>query len=231
MPLPILIASRYWSKRFKDRKRSDIASVANILGANTRVPEIFVDDASSHQEISPLVPQILVGGEGIAPVFNNPQMATIEVLSTLERQAPPPLDLGGPLNFNDPPSAVGSSSAAQFGDLDPFASTFSLEESPSVLRQRPGKGRTADLSPSGSPTASPSISPVASPRLGPQIGGSRGQSGNDSSPRQREGSEVMPRDVLEVLGSSEWGDQIRSYIESRSGNQSPTNQGGFRSPH
>lgn len=203
------------------------------FGINTQVPEIFVDDASSHRETSPLVPQILVDDKDAS---SNPSIlhnALREGPSTPMRQAPPPLNLGGPSHFSEPPNTFGSSSAAQFSDSDIFGSPFSLEESPSVLRQRPGKGRAPDLSPSGSPTASPSMSPsmspVASPRLGPQTIG-RSLSGNGGPPRQREGSEVMPRDVLEVLSSSEWGDQIRSYIESRSGNQSPTNQGGSHSP-
>lgn len=193
-----------------------------------------MDDASSHRETSPLVPQIFVDDEGIPPDSNISQITLREAPSTPKRQVPPSLDIGDPFSFSEPPVTFGSSSAAQFGDLDPFGSTFSFEESPSVLRQRPGKGRAPDLSPSGSPIVSPSMSPsaspVASPRLGPQANGSRGLSGDGDSPRQREGSEVIPRDVLEVLGSSEWGDQIRSYIESRSGNQSPTNPGGSRNP-
>lgn len=210
-----------------------MAPTTNILGVNTRVPEIFVDDASSHRETTPLVPQILLDDEDIPPNFNTSQMTLRETPSTPKRQVLPPLDPGGRPNFNEPPITFGSSSAAQFGDLDPFA-TFSLEESPSVLRQRPGRGRSPDLSPSGSPTASPSMSPsmspVASPRLGPQLSRTRGLPGNDDL-RQREGSEVMPRDVFEVLDSSEWGDQIRSYIESRSGNDPPMSQGGSSSPH
>lgn len=190
-----------------------------------------MDDASSHRETSPLVPQILLDNEDIPPNFNTSQVTLREAPSTPKRQVLPPLDPGGRSNSSEPPITFGSSSAAQFGDLDPFA-TFSLEESPSVLRQRPGRGRSPDLSPSGSPTASPSMSPsmspVASPRLTPQSGRTRGLSGNDD--RRREGSEVMPQDVFEVLDSSEWGDQIRSYIESRSGDHPPMNQGGSPNP-
>lgn len=208
-----------------------MASPTNTFGVNTRVPEIFVDDASSHKETSPLVPQILLDNEDIIPNFGISQANLRETPSTPKRQGPSPLDLGGRSHSSEP---FGSSSAAQFGDLDPFA-TFSLEESPSVLRQRPGRGRSPDLSPSGSPTASPSMSPsmspVASPRLGPQLNRTRGLPGNDDLRSQREGSEVMPRDVFEVLDSSEWGDQIRSYIESRSGNHPPIGQGGSSSPH
>lgn len=222
--------SRYWAKRFKDRK-GPVVSSTNTLGVNTRVPEIFVDDASSHKETSPLVPQILLDNEDITPNFGISQTNIRETPSTPKRQGPSPLDLGGRSRSSEP---SGSSSAAQFGDLDPFA-TFSLEESPSVLRQRPGRGRSPDLSPSGSPTASPSMSPsmspVASPRLGPQLSRTRGLPGNDDLRSQREGSEVMPRDVFEVLDSSEWGDQIRSYIESRSGSHPPMGQGDSSSPH
>lgn len=227
------MVSRYWAKRFKDRK-GPVTRSTNILGVNTRVPEIFVDDASSHRETSPLVPQILLDNEDIPPDFDISKMNPRETPSTPKRQAPPPLDPGGRSHSSEPPITFGSSSAAQFGDLDPFA-TFSLEESPSVLRQRPGRGRSPDLSPSGSPTGSPSMSPsmspIASPRLGPQSSRTRDLPGNDDPPRQREGSEVMPRDVFEVLDSSEWGDQIRSYIESRSGNHPPMGQGGSSSPH
>lgn len=223
------MVGRYWAKRFKDRRGRAVIPSTNIPGVNTRVPEIFVDDASSHKDTNPFVPQILLDNEDIPPNSNTSQMTLREAPSTPKRQVLPPPDSGGRSNSSEPPVTFGSSSAAQFGDLDPFA-TFSLEESPSVLRQRPGRGRSPDLSPSGSPTASPSMSPVASPRLDPQSSRSRGLSGNGDSPRQREGSEVMPRDVFEVLDSSEWGDQIRSYIESRSGNHPPMNQGGSSSP-
>ncbi|KAH0603703.1 uncharacterized protein H6S33_007362 [Morchella sextelata] len=229
----------YWSKRFKNRVRARMSS-RKALGINTQVPEIFVDDGSSHQTSSPLVPKILVD-DGEIPATSSTSSATTprEISPTPIRQVPPPLDLSGEsFNFNEPITTFGSSSAAQFSNSDPFAfgSPYSMEESPSILRQRPGRGINSDLSPSGSPTGgspnmSPSISPVASPRLGPLGGGLvRTGSGNDSASRSRQGSEVMSQNVLEVLQSSEWGDQIRSYIESRSGNNSPTNQGGPRSP-
>lgn len=229
---------RYWSKRFKNRIRARMSS-RKPLGINTQVPEIFVDDGSSHQTSSPLVPKILVDDGETPPTFSTSSATTREISFTPIRQVPPPLDLSGESsNFNEPITTFGSSSAAQFGNSDPFAtgSPYSTEESPSILRQRPGKGINSDLSPSGSPTGdspnmSPSVSPVASPRLGPLGGGlARTRSGNDSASRSRQGSEVMSQNVLEVLQSSEWGDQIRSYIESRSGNNSPTNQGGPRSP-
>ena len=225
---------RYWNKRFKDRRRAQSGA--------PRVPQIFVDDAStSRPNVSPDVPQILVDDEEVPPNTYSLSPGPSQGPATPKRQALPPLDLSYHVGNSQTPEIFGTSSTPQFGDSDPFMSPFSGEESPSVLRQRPGRGRSADcspLSPSESPNMSPSGSPVGSPRLSPiattsgwiSRAGSVSASGGSPS-RSRADSDIVPQNVLQVLGSSEWGDQIRSYME-RSGDQSPTrsNQGGSGSP-
>lgn len=188
------------------------------------------------------MPQILVDDAEVSPNTSSASAALSKGPVTPKRQALPPLDLNYHAGNNQTPETFGTSGTPQFGDSDPFVSPFSGEESPSVLRQRPGRGRSADgspsLSPNESPNMSPSGSPVGSPRLSP-IATTSGwisragsvSAGGGSPSRSRADSNVVPQNVLEVLGSSEWGDQIRSYME-RSGDQSPTrpNQGGSASP-
>ncbi|CAZ82135.1 unnamed protein product [Tuber melanosporum] len=227
--------SLYWNKRFKDRHRAHSGA--------PQVPQIFVDDVSSSRpNTGPNVPQILVDG-GEASLSTSSTSAQLhEGPVTPKRQAPPPLDLDYHVGNSRSPETFGISSTPQIGDSDPFASPFSAEESPSVLRQRLGRGRSPDVSPSLTPNESPNMSPngspVGSPRLSPiaTTSGwiSRAGSvsvGGGSPSRSRADSDVVPQNVLEVLGSSEWGDQIRSYI-GRSGDQSSTrsSQGGNAGP-
>ncbi|CUS06927.1 unnamed protein product [Tuber aestivum] len=217
----------YWSKRFKNRRSAQSGA--------PQVPQIFVDDAGSSGSN---VPQILVDDGEVASNGSSASAALSERPVTPKRQALPPLDLNYHVGNSQPPETFGISNKPQFGDSDPFLSSFSGEESPSVLRQRPGRGRSPDGSPSLTPNESPNMSPVGSPRLSPiatasgWIGRAGSVSAGGGSPsRSRANSDVVPQNVLEVLGSSEWGDQIRSYM-GRSGDQSPTrsNEGGSASP-
>lgn len=215
---------RYWSRRFKDQRGSKYKG--------RLVPKIFVDDASSQKaNVGSEIPTIMLDDGGVA----RGGVLASATPTTPTRRALPPLDVSGPLGFSDY-DMFGSSTAPQFNDVDPFAPSSSSEESPSVLRQRTGRGRSSDgslsptLSPSMSPSMSPNMSPTGSPRLDPvaTTSGWIGRAGHvttaaGSPSRMREESEVTPQNVLEVLGSSEWGEQIRSYIESR---QPPSNQGG-----
>jgi hypothetical protein len=191
----------YWSKRFKDLRKTTLASV-------NPVPQIFVNDISSE----PSIPQITLTSSG--PV------------------TPPPITPPSP----EPPTAPPEGSASgyspvefSFAGVDPFS-----DDSPSVLRQRPGRRTPPSASPGTSPLmsprASPNISPSASPRItGTHAGGWFGGAGQQSQStlqnqqpgpggagRERVGSDVAPvRGVLDDIEEGEWKDQIRSFIEGR----------------
>jgi len=185
----------YWSKRFKDLRKTTLASV-------NPVPQIFVNDTSSE----PSIPQITLNSSG--PVTPPPA-------------APPPEPPTGPPEG----SASGYSPVEfSFAGVDPFS-----DDSPSVLRQRPGR-RTppSSSSPFASPGASPNISPSASPRItATHTGGWFGGAGQQSQStlqtqqqpgagRERVGSDVAPvRGLLDDIEEGEWKDQIRSFIEGR----------------
>ncbi|KAL7269076.1 calcium channel protein [Rhizina undulata] len=220
----------YWHKRFKDYRRArGLSTISSPLPAGL-VPQIFVNDANVRTRTmnAPNVPHILVDDGEVPPdskVAPVPQILLNEGPTTPHRQHPPPLDLGISIFDVQPTFGASFSSAPQFRGADPFgpSSPFSLDESPSVLRHRTGHKTPPDISPAMSPNMSPVASPSAS---GPGWHG-RGGAGSPTSGsptnsiRLREISDVRLDNVLEALGSSEWGDEIRSYIESRSRAGSP----------
>ncbi|KAI5776754.1 Ion transport protein-domain-containing protein [Geopyxis carbonaria] len=221
----------YWSKRFKDLKSGKVTpSSGGAKISISEVPQIFVDYASS---TSGTVPLIRVDDESdIHPLAQSLDPLYFQESHIPSPKTPPPLDLGGSSGF-------GSSGRIGFEGIDPFGSTFS-DESPSGLRQRPGRRTPPNSSPmvsafassNVSPMHSPSHSPIASPRLHPsQPGEGLHSPGSSSSEwRIRTASEVAPQIVLEALDSSEWRDQIRSFIEEQQINRQPSRAGEFNNP-
>ena len=202
----------------KSEKTTPLSSIAKISIPN--VPQIFVDDASSSENST-------------TNLLNQSHSFTG---TGSESHTPIGSPGSGSWGESGESSAVPAGSYFGFGGVDPFAP---VDES--KLRQRPGRRTPPDRSPLASPSITPSMSPTVTPLGSPSLSPVRGRgegsswySGGLASPRGGRSltSDVAPQVVLEALDSSEWRDQIRSYIEgqrsSREGSPSRSESKGRR---